>query len=466
MQSFKRKPWVLCTIFFAAMCAQNAQAVEPSTGILGKNEWLFYRYEMTDASDAAKTNITLDLIQRFNKVLADNHIAMAVAMVPLKMRIYAENLPDDVKVNDYMSTNSDRMTKVLRSAGVHVMDLNTAFLNSPKRTSDSPLFFRLDQNWSPSGVMVAAEAIKEGIMAIPALKTVLDATPPEEFKVVWGNRKRASKGRDLIQHLPPNSPSFAAEQVTPVTVSRVQPPKPDALGKPASSGIALLGSGYSHDWTGFSDALRYTLQRDVSSIGVGTDQGSWVGMVNYLQSDSFQTKAPGMLIWEMPERDMRAPPDYKFRDARYVSDNNEWLMRVSALVQTVCKPSTVSARLLPTGLAKNIENLKSAEMEAGPVSDADFIEITFDKPIEKLDYLRAMATTYGSKTIVLEGSGPGTTTRRFNVNVPGDGLPHALKMPLPSNGPGFTKLRVFPGETSKFLLQGIQVCHQPRDPLV
>lgn len=457
---------MLCTAFFTAQCAQSAHAAEPATGILGKNEWLFYRYEMTDASDAVKTNTTLDLIQRFNKVLADNNIAMAVAMVPLKMRIYAEHLPDEIKVNDYMSANGDRMAKILRGAGVYVMDLNTAFLSSPKRTSDSPLFFRLDQNWSPSGVMVAAEAIKEGILATPALKSALDATPEEEFKAVWSNRKRASKGRDLIQHLPPNSPGFPPEQVTQVTVNRVRPPQLDTSGKRAPSGIALLGSGFSHDWTGFSDALRYVLQRDILSMGVGTDQGSWVGMENYLQSDSFQAKAPGILIWEMPERDMRAPPDYKFRDARYVIDNSEWLLRVSALVQTACKPSTVSARLVPTGLAKDIAHLKSGGIEAGPVSDGDFIEINFDKPIEKLDYLSAMATTYGSGTMVLEGSGPGATTRRFSMGVPGDGLPHVLKTPLPSNGTGFTKVRIFPGPTSKFILQGVQVCRQPRDPLI
>lgn len=466
MKPFNLKFRVRRAIFFSALCVQSAHAVEPSTGIVGKNEWLFYRYETTDASDAAKTNATLDLIQRFNKVLADNDIAMAVAMVPLKMRIYAEHLPDDVKVNDYMSTNSDRMVKVLRNAGVHVLDINTAFLNSPKRTSDSPLFFRLDQNWSPNGVMVAAEAIKEGIMATPTLKSALEATPEDAFKVVWSNRKRASKGRDLIQHLPPDSQTFAPEQVSQVTIHRMQPPKLDALGKRASIGITLLGSGYSHDWTGFSDALRFTLQRDIFSIGVGTDQGSWVGMENYLQSDFFQAKAPGILIWEMPERDMRAPPDYKFRDTRYQSDNSEWLLRVSALVQTVCKPSTVSARLVPTGIAKNSANVKDGKIEAGPVGDGDFIEISFDKPIEKLDYLRAQVATHGSKAMVFEGSGPGVVTRRFSLNIPGDGAPHVLKMPFPSNGVGYTKIRISPGQTNTFSLQDIQVCHLPKDPLL
>lgn len=460
MKTFHAKPWLLGLAITSALGGAGVGAAELAAGILGKNEWLFYRHEMTDAMDAEKTNVTLDLIQRFNKVLVANNVAMGVAMVPLKMRIYAEHLPDDIHINDYMGANNERMSKALRGAGVPVLDLHTAFLNSPKRASDTPLFFRLDQNWSPTGVMVAAEAVKAGIMATPFLKSALDDTAEEEFKVATG-KKRASKGRDLIQYLPPNAPSFAPEQVAPVTVTRVQAPKVDALGNRAWSGIALLGSGFSHDWTGFADALRYTLQRDILGMGVGTDQGSWVGMESYLRSDAFQAKAPRLLIWEMPERDMRAPPDYRYRDARYQIDNGEWLLRVSALVQTACQPSPVTAKLAPNGLAANPANLKNAEIVTGPVSDADFIDIGFDKPLERLDYLSARATTNGSKTITLEGSGPGVASRRFTLNVPGDGAPHALKMPLPSSGgAGFTKVRIFPGQSSSSALQDIKVCRQ------
>ena len=82
----------------------------------------------------------------------------SIAM-PLKMRIYAEYLPDDFRMNDYMASNNERMTKALRNGGVHVLDIHTGFLNSAKRTSDTPLFFRLDQNWSPTGVLSAAETV-------------------------------------------------------------------------------------------------------------------------------------------------------------------------------------------------------------------------------------------------------------------------------------------------------------------
>lgn len=438
-----------------------AYAADSAPGIVGKNDWLFYRYEMSDASDAAMTDTSLGLIQRFNKVLSANGIKLVVVMVPLKMRIYAEHLPDSIKVNDYMGHNYERMSKALQAAEVNVIDLNAAFLNSPKRNSDTPLFFRLDTHWTPTGAMLAAETIKAGIDANPALKKALDATPEESFKIVIGNRKRPSKGRDLVEQLPPNSLIFSPEQIAQVTVTRAQPPKEDLLGNRPPIGLTLVGSSYSHDWTGFADALRYALQRDILSIGVGADKGSWVGMESYLRDDAFQTKAPKMLIWEIPERDMRAPPDYEFREARYVSNNTEWLLRVSAWVQTSCRPSTVTAKLAPVGLASKAANLKDGALVSGPTNDGDFIEIGFDKPIETLDYLVARAGAVGSKTMTLEGSGPGVTTRRFTLNVPGDDDVHALKTPIPSNGNGFTRVRIFPGKSNSFTLKNLQVCRQP-----
>ena len=56
-------------------------------------------------------------------------------------------------------------------------------------------------------------------------------------------------------------------------------------------------------------------------------------MESYLRDDAFQNKPPKLLIWEMPERDMHAPPDYKYREARYVSSNADWLKRVTELIK-------------------------------------------------------------------------------------------------------------------------------------
>jgi len=300
------------------------------------------------------------------------------------MRIYAENLPDDIKVNAYMAGNYERMRRILQAARVNVIDLNSAFLKSPKRTMDPPLFFRLDTHWTPRGAMLAAETVKAGIDANPSLKKAINSMPEEAFKLTIATRKRASKGRDLVAQLPKPPPAFAPEMLAQVSVQKIQPAKEDLLGNLAPVDLTLVGSSYSIEWTGFADALRYVLQRDILSVGVPADQGSWVGMESYLRDNAFQTKAPKLLIREMPERDMRAPPDYKFREAHYITDNTEWLLRASAWVQAACKPSAVTAKLASVGLATNAARLKGGELIAGASKEGDFIEISFEKPLTQL----------------------------------------------------------------------------------
>ena len=117
MKKRNANKWLCGTLLTGALGMTSALAADAAPGIVGKNDWLFYRYELSEAPDAAMTAESIALIQRFNKVLAANGVSMAVTMVPLKMRIYAEHLPDSIKLNDYVSGNYERMTKALQAAG-------------------------------------------------------------------------------------------------------------------------------------------------------------------------------------------------------------------------------------------------------------------------------------------------------------------------------------------------------------
>lgn len=453
--------WLCCALLTGPLGVATVHSEEPE-GIVGKNEWLFNKYERLISTDAAQTAESIDLIGRFNKILMANGVRLVVTMVPLKMRIYAEYLPDNVKLTDYMASNYEQIGKALQTGGVAFIDLNTPFLNSPKRNSETPLFFRLDSHWNLTGAMLGAETIKAGIDANKILKGALDTTPVAAYGIKIGNRKLPSKGRNLLAVLPRNSGPFVPEQFAPVSVTRAQALSENS---PLSIGITVAGSSSSKEWTGFVDALRYLLQRDILNVSVTGDIGPWVGMETYLRSDAFQANPPKLLIWEWSESTVHAPPDYKYADPRYVSNNAEWLLRASAWVQAACKPSTVTARLASVGLAANAANTKGRDLVTGPTNKDEFIEITFDKPIEKLDYLVARVVAAGSKTLILEGMGPGTATRRFTLDVPGDDAIHLLKTPLPSNGGGFSKVRVYPGKSDGFTLKDLQICRQPGDLL-
>jgi alginate O-acetyltransferase complex protein AlgJ len=224
------------------------------------------------------------------------------------------------------------MLRVFSKAGVNAADLNSAFQNSSLRSGEVPFYFRLDSHWTPIGAMVGAEALKKALDSDPKSAERLASIPTVKYTYKVSNRKRPSRGRDLVDQLPPNAPAFAPELLPQVNVVREDSSQSTLLGAQDVPQIGLVGSSYSRDWTGFSDAVRYVLQRDVLVAAVGADQGSWVGMESYLKNEAFQTNPPKLLIWEMPERDMRAPPDYKYRDARYVMGNAEWLKKVTDLV--------------------------------------------------------------------------------------------------------------------------------------
>lgn len=446
-----KKHLLAAAAMLACAAAAPVLASGPAPGFVGKNEWLFYNYELSEPKDAATVATSVDLIARFNKVLAANGVTLAVTMVPIKMRVYAEHLPDNVKLSDDLRGNYARIAQSMRAAQLRVIDLNTAFMNSPERGGENPLFFRLDTHWAPAGSLLAATTIKAGIDADPALKAAFEQTPAEAFKLVVGKRKINSKSRDLVDQLPKPVATYAPEPTFAFDVTRATPAKEDLLGNRLVPALTLVGSSYSHAWTGFPNALRHALQRDLLSVSVGADQGSWVGMESYLRDEAFQATPPKLLIWEMPERDMRAPPNYAFRDARYLMDNTEWLLRASAWVQKACKPAAVTARM--------------GALPAGATGDADFIEISFDKGLDKLDYLSMQALVAGSKSVTLEASGPGVAARKFVVAVAGDDAAHALKLPLPSAGAGFNKVKLFPGRASKVSLANLQVCRQPEDLL-
>lgn len=436
-------------IVFAALALPAA--AEPPPGVVGKDGWLFYRYEAADASAAADTKASAQLVARLAHVLAKNDVALAVTLVPLKMRVYARYLPAGLKLTPYLAGQYPQLAKSFRAQDVPFIDLDTAFVSAAKRDADARLFFRLDTHWAPQGAMLAAETIRAGIEAHPGLKAILDTLPEQKYRVSWDDRPSPTVANDLVGQLPADAPKFDAEQVLHFHVERQKPEVEGLLDDSGAPRITLVGSSYSADWTMFPEAFRYALQRDVLSIAVPANQGSWVGMESYLRDDAFQTRPPRLIVWELPERDMVAPPDFKYREARYRMDNTEWLLRAAAWAAMKCEPARASVKSVGGKLAQ------AAASEPG-----EWIEIVFSRPLERLEYVSARLTTHGSTRVGLEASGPGSPKRKSEIGVPGDEAAHAFRTPLyTGSGKGHDKLRLYPGATHRFSLDDVQVCRHP-----
>lgn len=321
------------TVLACALGFSIAQAAETAPVLFGKNDWLFTPYEFATSADAQDTQATIQLLEKANKLFERKGIALALVIVPSKIRIHADQLPDNKPLDSYTADKYENAYKTLSAGGVTVVNLNKAFLASPHRTSDTPLFLRLDTHWSPSGALLAAEAIKAEIDGNTVLKSALAATPEVKFALTWNKQKSNTRARDLVKYLPAGSSNYPPEQVMPFKVARVQASQSSLLDAGEAVGITVIGSSYTNKNTGYPDGLRYTLQRELLDISLPVDQGPWYGMEAYLKDESFKTKKPKLIIWEIPERELRSPPNNKFRDPRYIIDNNEWLSRVSELLK-------------------------------------------------------------------------------------------------------------------------------------
>ena len=431
------------------------------SGIAGQNGWLFYKTEYSDKSNIQAIDATLDLIARFNKVALANGITMLLVLPPLKMRIYSEFLPPTVKINQTMMDQADHALKILRANQVNVVDLNTPFSNNLNRNGALPLFLKLDTHWSPSGVLLSSEIIKSYMESTPALKKALDATPSTAYKLEVSKLKKTNNSHDLVMQLPANvQKGFASpEESLLFKVTRVQ----SRGASEHNTGIPLVGSSYSKPWGGFPDALSYALQRDIENFAHDAPHGgSFVAMKTFLSGDAFQVQRPKLLIWEMPERTLQSPFDGQ---SRYYQPNTEWLLQASALIQTTCKPSSVNGKIELLGLAANSSYQKTGGIVATSTLNTDFIEIQFNKAIGRLDYITARISTPDSKSITLEAIDSDAKMLQFKIDVAGDRAEHAFRLPLPINNKGYTKVRIFPGKTSGFSFQDLQVCKQPEDLL-
>jgi alginate O-acetyltransferase complex protein AlgJ len=432
----------------AACIPLAVHSADPPAGVVGKDGWLFYRYELIDPSLAADSRTTVQLIARLASVLARNDIALLVTLVPVKMRIYASHLPDDFKLTPYMNRQYDELADLFRARKVKFADLNGPFLASPKRDGDTPLFLRLDTHWSPVGALAAAEAIKSAIDADPALKSIVDAVPARKATLTWSPQQKPLPVNDLVPQLPKGAPSFPPETVLSFTVEREKIPT-GLLDDAAGPRITLVGSSYSSDWTLFPDALRYALQRDVLSISVPANRGSWAGIESYLRDESFQGQPPKLIVWEWPERDMHAPPDFRYREARYRIDNTEWLLRAAAWATFRCDAASATVKSMTGKLAT-----------PGASTDSDFVEISFSRPLDKLEYFSAQVLTDGSARVRIEATGPGAKPRTFDVESVDAAEAHVLKTPLFSGGKGYDKVRLYPGKTHRFSVAQARVCRQ------
>ena len=263
--------------------------------VLGKQNWLYTDEEFKVDNDARRQlGENLALIDWVHKELARRDIALVVAVVPAKARVYSEYLDRRKPPKLHQELYADAQA-TLRSDGIASADLLTPLAAGKTR---EPTYLRTDTHWTPFGAGIAAEAIGDAARA-------LDIGTGTEFRTV-SEGERAHRG-DLFSFLPLDPyfgfllpPADEVEQLK--TEAVADSGGAGLLGDSTNAPVALVGTSYSAEaqWN-FAGALKQALRADVMNYAKD-GEGPFAPMLGYLQGADLRASPPRLVVWEIPER--------------------------------------------------------------------------------------------------------------------------------------------------------------------
>ena len=434
---------------FVLLCASAiASAQTESHVIVGNNDWLFSKFATVDEQQDSEVLASIELIKSANKILKKANITLVVITVPFKMVLYPEYLPDGLELTRYMKDFNDATLSRLSESGVAVIDLKKAFHQAVQNDPQNLLFYKLDTHWTPSGTIIAAKTVQQGLSSQPNLRRIYDAMPTVPFTLNWDKKIYVQrKIRDLAKSLPFSVSAYPPERTKIFTVIKNSEPAASRLAWQSQDGeLVLAGSSASGDWLYFPDALRYSLQRNIFNFSIDGGAGPWAVLREYLQSDQFETKRPSLLIWEIPGQSFWGGPNLPWRLERYKIDPQLWLLQIAALTETVCDP--VSVKIQVRAGAGSLTGQEPAN------SKRSELDIQFDKPLDSSMYLRAKAVTNGTQQLMVDAWSKQQLKNRMNVTVGTDGINHALRVPIGVGIKEISQLRV----SGISALGDVQIC--------
>jgi alginate O-acetyltransferase complex protein AlgJ len=165
--------------FLSDLAAQAAAADREGRVVVpGRDGWLFFvpelrslgagRFWGADARQASRSPSPeyadpLPAILDFHAQLARAGVELLFVPVPAKAAIYPEMISEAGKDGGRrLDPYHEEFYRVLRKAGLAVLDLTPAFL-AHRRTSAAPLYCRQDTHWSGDGIALAARLIAEAV---------------------------------------------------------------------------------------------------------------------------------------------------------------------------------------------------------------------------------------------------------------------------------------------------------------
>ena len=262
--------------------------------LVGANDWLFTTEELERYSvETLREN--LETVQTVRDTLASQGIALVVALVPAKARVYEEKL-GRYTLPDYTAERYGSLREALEERDIPVADLLPALLRAK---AEADVFLRTDTHWTPFGAQVAAEVVAQTVRA----QTPFAELGETRFEI--DSEAAEFHEGDLLSFLPlgylEGRVGPGAEGLEPFSARQVGGGGGDLFGDP-NVPVTLVGTSYSADarWN-FADALKIALGADVLNAAE-EGEGPFMPMIDYLNSETLQNAVPELVVWEIPER--------------------------------------------------------------------------------------------------------------------------------------------------------------------
>lgn len=288
----------VCLLLACASRAESTIDKYPEY-FLGKNGWVISKIDYTDIVRLRDVKSSwpqshFDLAAKVVKSLESKGIKVVMAIVPQRLNVYPQILPDEL-YKDFTATTSSysNLLPEIISRDIKTVDLLKIIKNAKSYASTPAAYYRLEPHWSFNGASAAAKAIADLTkssfpdLKLPVKKYILKILPATPRKdIYWLN----NFPKDVQATVP-------MDMEVPYTIT-APPASSSALLGEAVPAVTIVGTSFTG--YGFKQALLVDLSTDILDASL-PGKGMWTPMTQYINSPAFIKNPPKLIVWEMPE---------------------------------------------------------------------------------------------------------------------------------------------------------------------
>ena len=301
--------------------AGAAHAQPDAMAIIGKDNYLFPAWGVTDTPDWAAIDATVARVAQVQKRLAARGIALITPVLPSKKLFYADKLVGDDALTPEMLGRYAGIRERLAAAQVSSFDVEALFRTL--QAKGEQVYYRTDQHWTQVAADATAQATADRIhQLVPQL-----AGKPGTGLALGAITKERRYGDLAERFLSPEQRRAAGREIFTVRRTTEQAGLLDSAPAP----VHVTGDSMVQPYFGFPQKLSNLIDRPVSVNWKPGDVGFWFVLMEYVESSTFRTQPPQVIVWELLEPSFHLGPNAKgLWDSASLISEQDWDKRLAA----------------------------------------------------------------------------------------------------------------------------------------